>query len=392
MIIAILILLALCGLVCFAIWQKNKSKAVLKSKSAPLPLEKPEEPVKELPRVEDKVLQEITQIIPPSVQEEVVQKPVEKAVELPIIKEPAPVEEPKKEALTEALNKTKNGFMAKLQAFFKRGSQKLSDEDLEEIEAILYGADLGVKTVDKLLLALKEKLSEGKTWQEVLKEEMKQILHGHDKGELQTPAVKPQVMLFVGVNGAGKTTSIGKLGKRFLDQGQKVIFGAGDTFRAAAVTQLQVWAERVNAGFVAGKEKSDSASVLFETIQRGKNEGFDVVLCDTAGRLHTKTELMDELKKVYRVAEKSLGRQPDEVLLVIDATMGQNALVQAREFSESAPISGVVLSKVDGTAKGGIALAIVEELKIPIRYIGVGEKDTDLKAFNADEFVEALFL
>jgi fused signal recognition particle receptor len=315
--------------------------------------------------------------------------PVEEAPELP--PEPAVVAVAPA-SYGQALTKTKHGFMAKLARFFTSSATKLSEEELEEIEAVLYGADLGVRTVEKLLAALKKELAQGAQGpKEILKNEMKNILKAYPYQGLNQSAAKPQVFLFVGVNGAGKTTSIGKLGRRLHDQGKKVIFGAGDTFRAAAVEQLGIWAERVQATVVSGKEGSDSASVLFETINRAKTEGFDAALCDTAGRLHTKVELMDELKKVHRVAEKALGRAPDEVFLVIDATMGQNALAQAREFTQSAPVSGVVLTKIDGTAKGGMALAIAEELKVPICFLGVGESQTDLVDFDADRFVDDLF-
>jgi fused signal recognition particle receptor len=203
---------------------------------------------------------------------------------------------------------------------------------------------------------------------------------------------KPNVILFVGVNGAGKTTSIGKFGHMLKSQGKKVVLGAGDTFRAAAVAQLKIWATRIGAEFIEGKEGSDPASVLFEAVTKAKNIDADYVLCDTAGRLHSKISLMDELKKTTRVLNKAMEGAPHEIYLVIDATMGQNAMAQAREFMQAIPLSGVILSKLDGTAKGGVAIGIVDELKTPISYVGIGESANDFKQFDASEFVEALFV
>jgi fused signal recognition particle receptor len=197
--------------------------------------------------------------------------------------------------------------------------------------------------------------------------------------------------MVVGVNGSGKTTTIGKLAAKLQDQGLRVLLGAGDTFRAAAGEQLEIWAERVGAPIVRGKEGADPASVCFEAVQRGVQEGVDVVLCDTAGRLHTKAPLMEELKKVKRVIAKAAEGAPHEVLLVLDSTNGQNAIAQARQFHEALGVSGIVLTKLDGTAKGGVVIGICDELKIPVRYVGVGESVADLKAFAPSEFVQALF-
>lgn len=304
---------------------------------------------------------------------------------LPVVKE---------DGLEKALSSTKSGFIAKLSNFFAK-TPNISDKDFEEIEAILYTADIGPKTIQKLLDNLKEKIKEFKRADaafllDILKEDMYNILTSVSY-KPKNNGVAPRVIMFVGVNGAGKTTSIGKLAHKFMKEGQKVLLGAGDTFRAAAVKQLTIWGERVAAQTVFGKENQDSASVLFEAIKKGIETNTDVVLCDTAGRLHTKEGLMDELKKVYKVLGKAKEGAPDEVLLVIDATMGQNAILQAKEFTEATPLCGIVISKLDGTAKGGVILGIVDELKVPIRYIGIGEKIDDLRDFDAKEFIEALF-
>lgn len=315
------------------------------------------------------------------------------------IKQPAaiPVEPPAadiKKELGAALKNTRGGFMEKLARLWSRGPS-ISDDDFEEMEAILFTADIGAKTAQKLLDVMRErvkleKASDKTLLRGFLKDEMTKILESAKPAPLPEDA-SPKVLMFVGVNGAGKTTTMAKLGARLSGQGQKVLFGAGDTFRAAAVEQLAIWGERVGAPVVSGKENGDAAAVLFEAIEKAKSMNIDYVLCDTAGRLHTKVGLMEELKKVHRVVSKAQVGAPHEVLLVVDATMGQNAINQAREFAAATPLTGVVLSKLDGTAKGGVALGIVDELKVPIRYIGIGEKAGDLKEFDAKLFVDALF-
>lgn len=296
-------------------------------------------------------------------------------------------------SLKKALSPTRSGFIAKLSSFFS-SNENISEEQLEELESILFTADIGVKTAQKILDVLREKVessSQDKSQlQNILKEEISSILALGDK-KINHQAKKPTVIMFVGVNGAGKTTTIGKLAAKYVATGKQVVLGAGDTFRAAAVKQLSIWGERVGAQVVVGKENQDSASVLFDAVKKGQELGADYVLCDTAGRLHTKSSLMEELKKVYRVIGKACEGAPHEVYLVIDSTMGQNAIAQAREFKESCELTGIILSKLDGTAKGGVAIGIVDELKIPIRYIGVGEQENDLKEFSAPDFIEALF-
>ena len=323
------------------------------------------------------------------------QKPSEPAKELPSVSVEEPSTVSKEVPLGAALKNTRTGFMAKLVGLFAKKAT-ISDQDFEAIEEILFTADIGTKTAQKLLNALRSRVQQEKVQDKtafftILKQEMVGILHGADVA-IPPSTETPRVIMFVGVNGAGKTTSIGKLGARFKSQGKNVVFGAGDTFRAAAVKQLAIWGERVQAEVVSGKENADPASVLFETIERAKALHADIALCDTAGRLHTKSSLMEELKKVHRVVAKAMPGAPHEVLLVIDATMGQNAIAQAREFAQSTPLTGIVLSKLDGTAKGGVAVGIVDELKIPILYIGIGEQPQDLRDFDAEQFVDALFM
>lgn len=331
---------------------------------------------------------------------EVAVLPETRALALPKLEEvvpPAKLAETKpneQRALGAALKNTRGGFMEKLARLFSKKAE-INDADFEEIEEILFTADIGTKTAQKLLDVLRQRVSKEKNHDKsffftVLKGEMCRILTSAPSLPILS-SEGPRVVMFVGVNGAGKTTSIGKLGARLKDAGKKVVFGAGDTYRAAALTQLSVWGERVSAEVVSGKENADSASVLFEAIMKAKNTHADYALCDTAGRLHTKTSLMDELKKVHRVMAKAQSGAPHEVYLVIDATMGQNAIAQAREFANATPLTGIVLSKLDGTAKGGVAIGIVDELKVPIRYIGIGEQVGDFKDFDATLFVDALF-
>ncbi len=225
----------------------------------------------------------------------------------------------------------------------------------------------------------------------VLRDELPGILRAAEAPVGQPSPGRPQVILMVGVNGTGKTTTIGKLAKRLLDEGQSVMLAAGDTFRAAAVEQLQAWGERNHVPVIAQQPGADSASVIFDALEAATARGADVLIADTAGRLHTKTNLMEELAKIVRVMKKIDPEAPHEVLLVVDATTGQNALVQAQQFHQAVGITGIALTKLDGTAKGGIVFAIAERLKLPIRFVGVGESIDDLRPFDADEFVEALF-
>jgi fused signal recognition particle receptor len=293
-----------------------------------------------------------------------------------------------------ALAATRDGIVGKLKKTL--GGKDIDASVLDDIEAVLFGADIGARTAERLLSAVKDRLSKkelmnGAKLEAALYEEAKQILASTRNEPLALEGATPRVLLVLGVNGAGKTTTIGKLASQLKGQGKKVLLGAGDTFRAAAADQLDIWAQRAEVPIVTGADGADPSSVLFEAAKKGKDEGFDVVLCDTAGRLHTKVNLMEELKKVARTLGKAVPGAPHEVLLVLDATVGQNAIAQAKQFGEAAPLTGIVLTKLDGTAKGGVILGIVEELKVPIRYIGVGEKIGDLRPFDADAFLGALF-
>jgi fused signal recognition particle receptor len=301
--------------------------------------------------------------------------------------------------LAAGLEKTRGGFMARLNALFA-GGRIVDDAVLADLEEVLFTADIGVKTATKLLDSARDtvrrkELSDPERLKGALRDEIARILSldGESEGPraIAIGEARPWVIMVVGVNGSGKTTTIGKLAAKLKAQGHKVLLGAGDTFRAAAGEQLEIWAERVGAPVVRGREGSDPASVCFEAVQRGAAEKADVVICDTAGRLHTKAPLMEELRKVKRVVAKAAAGAPHEVLLVLDATNGQNAIAQARQFNEALGVTGIALTKLDGTAKGGVVIGICDELRIPVRYVGVGETVADLRAFAPREFVEALF-
>ncbi|HBI23505.1 MAG TPA: signal recognition particle-docking protein FtsY [Nitrospiraceae bacterium] len=262
---------------------------------------------------------------------------------------------------------------------------------LEELEEILISSDTGAIVAERLIEKVKKaRGSEPEDVKNALKEEMLNILTEHE-GALKLPDARPAVVLIIGVNGTGKTTTIGKLSDKLRGEGKKVIIAAADTFRAAAIEQLTIWGERSGAAVIRHSNGADPAAVVFDALAASKARGVDVLIVDTAGRLHTKINLMEELKKIRRVLEREHPGSPHEVLLVLDATAGQNSLVQARIFSKDIGITGIVLTKLDGTAKGGIILSISEELRIPIKMIGVGEGIEDLRDFNAREFVDALF-
>lgn len=276
------------------------------------------------------------------------------------------------------------------------GKRTIDRELLEHVEEILISADLGAATVQKLMEKIRWQVSRNELEsperiKEALKAEIKNILITHENGFEIDKTKKPFVILTVGVNGSGKTTTIAKIAHVLKQQGLSVILAAGDTFRAAAIEQLDIWANRVDAQIVKHKHGADPSAVAFDGVKTAVNAGADVLIIDTAGRLHTKAPLMEELKKMSRTVSKQVDTAPHEVLLVLDATTGQNAISQAKIFKESLNISGIALTKLDGTAKGGVIVAISEALQIPIHFIGVGEKMDDLRPFNADEFVEALF-
>lgn len=296
--------------------------------------------------------------------------------------------------LKEGLSKTHKGLVDKVdQAILGR---KKIDEDLyDELEEILVTSDMGVQTSYKLIERVRERLRRGESddaalVKRYLKEEILGILKDTGNG-IDTRRGKPFVIMVVGVNGVGKTTTIGKLASRYMGEGRSVLLCAGDTFRAAAIEQLEVWGERAGCGVIKHKEGSDPSAVLFDALKAAQGRGTDILIADTAGRLHTKTNLMDELKKTRRVVEREVPGAPHEVLLVLDATTGQNAVSQAKLFKEAVEITGIVLTKLDGTAKGGVVISIVDELKIPVKFIGIGEGVEDLRPFEPSEFVEALF-
>ncbi|AKH20657.1 signal recognition particle-docking protein FtsY [Sedimenticola thiotaurini] len=297
--------------------------------------------------------------------------------------------------LKNRLVKTRSNFTDGL-ANLVLGRKSIDAELLEELETLLLMADVGVdattRIIDDLTGQVKRKeLSDPERLTAALKGHLEQILNGCDKPVRQPQPGKPQVILMVGINGAGKTTTIGKLAKRLQDEGQSVMLAAGDTFRAAAVEQLQTWGERNQIPVVAQHTGADSASVIFDALQAATSRGIDVLIADTAGRLHTKSNLMEELAKIARVMKKIDPEAPHEVMLVLDATTGQNALNQAVQFNQTLGITGITLTKLDGTAKGGIVFAIAEKLGLPIRFIGVGEAIEDLRHFDGTEFVNALF-
>ena len=292
-----------------------------------------------------------------------------------------------------AKSRGSEGFFGRLAALV-RGKREIDPELLRDIEDVLVTSDVGPKVTGQILTRLRDRLGanevtdESAVW-DAVRAEAKQILDIGGGGiQVRT---SPTVVMMVGVNGAGKTTTIGKLATKLNAEGKKVVLAAGDTFRAAAVAQLEVWGKRVGCEVVKGKEGADPASVIFDAVQKGREAGADVILVDTAGRLQTKTPLMDELKKIGKTMAKAMDGAPHETLLVIDATTGQNALAQANLFQEALPLTGVVLTKLDGTAKGGVILSICEGLGVPVRYIGLGERADDLHEFVAEEFVEALF-
>lgn len=295
--------------------------------------------------------------------------------------------------LAAGLAKTRDSIVSGIEAIFS-GSGSIDDDFYEELEEILIMADIGVNATSSIIENLKEKVKENK-----LKEpaQCRELLIASMKEQMGLPEDayafedKKSVVLIIGVNGVGKTTSVGKLAGQLKDQGRKVIVAAADTFRAAAIEQLTEWADRASVDIIAQKEGSDPAAVIFDAVASAKSKNADILLCDTAGRLHNKKNLMEELRKIDRVISREYPDAFRETLVVLDGTTGQNALAQARQFNDVAEVSGIILTKLDGTAKGGIAIAIQSELNIPVKYIGVGEHIEDLQKFDPDAFVDALF-
>ncbi|MEN9640469.1 MAG: hypothetical protein RLZZ262_2338 [Bacteroidota bacterium] len=305
----------------------------------------------------------------------------------------------KKESLDQGLEKTRTGFFSKL-AKVIAGKSRVDDEVLDNLEEILISSDVGVETTVKIIKKIEERVARDKflgtdELNEILKQEISALLKGHDGEQseaVHVPQVQgPYVIMVVGVNGVGKTTTIGKLAHQLQSQGKKVMLGAADTFRAAAVDQLKVWGERANVPVVAQGMGADPASVAFDTIQSAVAQQADVVLIDTAGRLHNKVGLMNELTKIKRVMQKVTPDAPHEVMLVLDGSTGQNAFEQAKQFTAATDVTSLAITKIDGTAKGGVVIGISDQFSIPVKYIGVGEKIGDLQIFNRFEFVDSLF-
>lgn len=305
----------------------------------------------------------------------------------------------KTEAVTskfkEGLSKTRTAFVDRVEDLFSR-RKKIDEDFYEELEEILIGADVGVNVVMELIEELraevkKRKIEEAKDLRPVLTEKLVELLSGTEDNSLAMAPSGLTIILFVGVNGVGKTTTIGKLAHRFKQQGKKVLMAAGDTFRAGAIEQLEVWGQRVGVDVIKQQAGSDPAAVMFDAVQAAKTRGVDILLCDTAGRLQNKSNLMEELNKIYRVIRREVPEAPHEVLLVLDSTTGQNAMTQAKLFGEKTGVTGLVLTKLDGTAKGGIVVAIRQELDIPVKFVGLGEKMDDLQPFDSEQFVAGLF-
>ncbi|TAH19388.1 MAG: signal recognition particle-docking protein FtsY [Cytophagales bacterium] len=305
----------------------------------------------------------------------------------------------KKESLDKGLEKTNQNIFTKLTKVIA-GKSKVDEDVLDELEGILITADVGVDTTLKVIRRIEDRVARDKylTTGEldlILREEIIELLmenKSYDIDDFGIPDVKkPYVIMVVGVNGVGKTTTIGKLAAQFLRKGNKVVLGAGDTFRAAAVEQLKLWGERVGVPVIEHGMNADPASVAFDAVKKGVEMGADVVIVDTAGRLHTKIGLMNELSKIKRVMQKVADNVPHEVLLVLDGSTGQNAFIQAKEFTQATEVTALAITKLDGTAKGGVVIGISDQFKIPVKYIGVGEKIDDLQIFNRKEFVDSLF-
>ena len=303
------------------------------------------------------------------------------------------VDEDAAAAYKAGLAKTRGGFVAKLGKLF--GKKKIDAATLDELEETLFTADIGPRAAERIFTSVKSGLSKNdledadKIWAQIRKTS-RQIL-AVDAPAFDIDKHAPFVLLVLGVNGVGKTTTIGKLAKKFSDEGKKVLLAAGDTFRAAATEQLEEWGNRSNVPVVKGKSQGDPSSVIFEAIKRGVDEKFDIVICDTAGRLHSNAGLMDELKKIRRVADKAMPGAPHETWMVLDATTGQNAISQAKTFKADMEITGIVLTKLDGSSKGGVILGICDELKVPVRFVGLGEKIGDLRPFDPNAFVSELY-
>ncbi len=371
-----------------------------KKRPAPVPKEPPE-PVEPIAETEPEAPAEKPPVAEPELEETVAEQP---AVEEPELEEPKPAA-PLVEGISEpaaplslfdrmraGLAKTQNALVGRIDALLR--SRKVDAELLEDLEEILITADFGMQTTMDLIQPLRQRLDKGvltaESLRQALQAEIRQRLELQAE-PLDIAKTKPFVLMVVGVNGVGKTTTIGKLARQFTNQGLKVVLGAGDTFRAAAADQLAIWGERSGVDVIRHAEGADPAAVAFDAAKAAVARKADVLILDTAGRLHTKVNLMEEMKKIHRVLAREIADAPHETLLVLDATTGQNALTQARLFKEAVKISGIALTKLDGTAKGGMVVAIGAELGLPVRYVGIGEGAEDLRPFEPDLFVQALF-
>ena len=297
--------------------------------------------------------------------------------------------------LRDSLSRTKQQIVDRFDDIVRRAdaperrSRPVDVDTIDALEELLISADLGVAATDRILAAVKRRARSGESLRDMVKDEIRAVFASAERPV--AVAARPEIVLIVGVNGTGKTTTIGKLANLLKNRGEKPLICAADTFRAAAVEQLDIWAKRAGVDMVRAKEGADPAAVVFDAISSGKARQRDPILVDTAGRLHTRVNLMNELEKIRRIASREVEGAPHEVLLVLDATVGQNGVAQAREFMNVSGVNGIVLTKLDGTAKGGVAVAIANDLKLPIRYVGVGEGIDDLVPFDADEYVDGLF-
>ena len=323
--------------------------------------------------------------------QQVLEREIEKETE---IEEQSEKEDSLIERLRKGVGKTRIHILNNLSEAVL-GKKEIDEDLLDDLEEVLIGSDIGPETTRRILESITEKVERKElTDPEVLQKEIRleiEKIMSKTYPVLGTSERKPLILLFVGVNGVGKTTTIGKIAAQYRQQGKKVLMGAGDTFRAAAIDQLEEWSRRADCDIVQKDPGSDPSAVMYETVQKGLDEDYDVVICDTAGRLHTKKNLMEELKKMIRVIRKLIPDAPHEVLLVLDSTTGQNAIFQTREFLEVADLTGLVITKLDGTSKGGVVIGIVNEFDIPVRYIGIGEQVEDLRPFDAKQFTESLF-
>ena len=379
--------------------KKSKEETTPKTKKTEKEVKKRSAPKKEVAPKEEEVVEKEEEVV--EKQEEVVEKEeevVEKEEEEDEQEQVVEKEVEEEEAIKKGLEKTKKSFFAKLKSAVL-GKSKIDADVLDDLEEILITSDVGVETTVKIIDRIEERVSKDKyssvnELNQILKEEIIKILAENssdlDAFDVSEDAV-PYVILVVGVNGVGKTTTIGKLASQFKDGGLKVLIGAADTFRAAAVDQIKMWGDRVGVDVVSHGMNTDPASVAFDTVKKAVEEKYDIVIIDTAGRLHTKLNLMNELSKIKRVVQKFKPDAPHEVMLILDGSTGQNAFVQAEEFTKATDVNSITITKLDGTAKGGVVIGITDQFKIPIKYIGVGEKVGDLKLFHKGEFVNSFF-